>query len=149
MSTAQQRVRHAYDPTDDLVGNGDVCQNCYRLTHESYERNYKRVVVNQNRVEYDAVDGLPPERVVIHDAVEIDNAGLFCRCGSDGTVQYRGKLSMPEVRRYTRHAAKTLNRLGWDLDPEKAVTEAVKLKRDDELGDDDMIMEAVRRACKA
>lgn len=146
-------MRLATDPRSEL-SDGNICANCYRLMFENFERNFIKEVyydedAQEYRTDYDPVDGLPSERLPVADNVDPDVRAMWCECGSDGAAQYRGKLTMPEVRRYTENAAETLSQLGFDLDPSEAVARAVELKKDDELGDDDMIIEAVRYAIRS
>jgi hypothetical protein len=141
----------AVDVHNELVQNGDVCDNCYLLMWEEFERNFVKEVEYDEEAEeyttaYDPIDGLPPERQRVYENTETDSAGVWCRCGSDGKSQYRGKLSRAEVSEIVRNAVKTLRTLGIEADVEVAVRRARELKDEDEYGDDDLVLDAVEYA---
>ena len=153
MSAKNKRYRSGWyeehDPDsrtayNELARNHRVCSNCYRPIR------YKVVPSDMfSRGDVSLPDELSPWR---EDTTDDDAAGRFCECGSDGvartTPRNRQTLSLEEVVDLARYAVWSMTVLGYDVDYVEVVGEAERLKTEDELGDDTIVLEAVSEALK-
>jgi len=128
---------------EKLVNNHAVCMNCYRLMRD--------VVEVPENIRRSHVKSVPDEISFARpDTTEKRAPGeLYCSCGSDGLAQYYRedrRLGLPDIINLTRFATWTMRILGYDVDYVEAVGEAERLKSEDELGDDTIVLEAVEEA---
>jgi hypothetical protein len=152
--TTDPRVRFF---TRHVVGNEDVCANCYRLLWETYERNYIRKAVQDSDAEdtetggwttkyVDVLEPRPPIRIPVLDRIDRDERGLWCSCGSDGRSQPDERpRSVEKARRHARNLATTLNELGLEIDEEKLVRATEEVRAENNCSGTEVHKEAIRR----
>lgn len=130
MSTSQPDTRTDEQPQNvferEIVEDYNVCDNCYRPTHETAH----------------PWSSNAPDRVRIRreDTTEVEGPGLFCECGAAPGAQVRPR-SVGTFIDHARNAAATLSARGYDVDVGAVVEVAEGLKTSEETtGQEELIL---------